>query len=86
MRPIELYKCAALTAICGLLLGILLRMPARPLTLNQMRTAHMSRADMRNSIPVVFIQDGSVSVDNLNDPMPVEVQNTVDAECTISGR
>jgi hypothetical protein len=77
---IEIYKCAILTAIAGLLGAILLHMPTQSLTLGQMHAAGMSRAEMRNRLPVVYVQDGTISVDNLDNPMPVEVENTVEVE------
>jgi hypothetical protein len=77
---IELYKCAVLTTIAALLLAILLHMPAQTLTLGQMRAAGMNRAEIRNRIPLVYVEDGKVTVDNLDEPLHVEVENTVEAE------
>lgn len=77
---VELYKCAILTAIAGLLVAILLRVPAQPITFGQMRAAGMSRAQIRNRVPVVCVEDGTVSVDKLDNPMPVEVENIVETE------
>jgi hypothetical protein len=77
---IELYRCAILTAIAGLLVAILLHMPTQPLTLGQMRAVGMSPAEIRNRVPLVYVEDGSISVDNLDNPLPVEVENTVEAQ------
>lgn len=80
MKWIEIYKCAILTAIAVLLVAILLRAPTQPPTLGQMRAAGLSRAEIRNRLPLVYVQDGTISVDNLDDPLHVEVENTVEAE------
>ena len=80
MKWIELYKCAILTAIAVLLAAILLRVPTQPPTLGQMRAAGLSHAEIRNRLPLVYVQDGTISVDNLDDPLHVEVENTVEAE------
>jgi hypothetical protein len=80
---VEIYKCAILTVIAVLLVGILWRMPAKPLTLGQMRAAKtngISKRDVMDGVPVVYVQDGSVNVDNLENPLPVQVENTVEAE------
>jgi hypothetical protein len=79
MNVLEIYKSAILTVIAGLLVAILVRMPARPLTLGQMHAVRMSRAEIANRVPVVYVQDGTISVD-LDNPLPVEVENTVEAE------
>jgi hypothetical protein len=34
----------------------------------------------QNRIPSVYVQDGKISVDNLENPLPVEVQNEVEVE------
>lgn len=77
---VELYKCAILTAIAGLLVAILLRVPPPPPTLGQMRKSGMSRAEFKNRLPLVYVQDGTITVDNLDNPLPVEVENTVETE------
>jgi hypothetical protein len=80
---VEIYKCAILTVIALLLGGILWRIPAKPLTLGQMRAARTNGTSKRNvmdGVAVVYVQDGSVNVDNLENPLPVQVENTVEAE------
>jgi hypothetical protein len=45
--------------------------------------------DWQNRIPLVYVQDGKISVDNLENPLPVEVQNEVEVEidqCTARQR
>jgi hypothetical protein len=77
---VELYKCVILTVIAGLLVAILLRLPSQPLTLGQMRAGRMNRVETMSRIPVVYVQDGTISLDNLDNPLPVEVENTVEAQ------
>ena len=72
----EIYKCAILTVIAGLLAAILWQMPPQPLTREKIRQAHMQ--GWQNKLPLVYVQDGSITVDN--DQIPVEVQNTVPVE------
>ena len=63
--------------------GILWRIPAKPLTLGQMRAARTNGTSKRNvmdGVAVVYVQDGSVNMDNLENPLPAQVENTVEAE------
>ena len=64
--------------IAILLAAILWRMPSRPLTMEQVRAAKMK--GWQNRIPLVYVGDGSVSVDNFENPPPVEVENEVEVE------
>ena len=80
---LETYKCAVLTVIAVLLAVILWRMPAQPITFGQMRTARTKGVPMKdvlNSIPLVYVDDGSITVDNFENPLPVEVENEVQVE------
>src|ERR1035441_301662 len=47
--------------------AILWRMPASPLTFGQMRTARTNGVPMKNilnRVPLVYVHDGSITVDN----------------------
>jgi hypothetical protein len=80
---LETYKCGVLTVIAILLAAILWQMPAKPLTFGQMRTARTNGVPMKDilsRVPLVYLHGGSITVDNLENPMPVEVENTVEAE------
>ena len=33
-----------------------------------------------DGVAVVYVQDGSVNMDNLENPLPAQVENTVEAE------
>ena len=79
----EVYKCVILTVIAGLLGAILWRMPTSSLTFGQMRAARTNGVPMKdllNRMPLVYVHDGSISVDNFENPLPVEVENTVEVE------
>lgn len=85
----EVYKCAILTVIAGLLGAILWRMPPKPLTMEQVRAARVkgTQKELMGRIPLVYVSDGSITVesgnitvDNLEDPLPVEVENEVQIE------
>jgi hypothetical protein len=81
---LETYKCAVLTVIAVLLAAILWHMPSKPLTLGQVRAAKAKGVpavrEIMNRVPLVYVQDGSISVDNFENPLPVEVQNQVEVE------
>ena len=36
--------------------------------------------DWQKRIPLAYVQDGKISVDSLENPLPVEVQNEVEVE------
>jgi len=68
-----------------LLAAIFWRMPSQPLTMERIRAAKIK--GWQNRIPLVYVSDGSITVesgnitvDNLEDPLPVEVQNEVQVE------
>jgi hypothetical protein len=75
---LEVYKCAVLTVIAVLLAAILWHLPSQPLTMEKVRAAKMK--GWQNRIPLVYVQDGNISVDNFDNPLPVEVQNEVEVE------
>jgi hypothetical protein len=75
---LEIYRCAILAVIAVLLAAILGRMPSQPLTMERVRAAKIK--GWQNRIPLVYVQDGNISVDNFENPLPVEVQNEVEVE------
>jgi hypothetical protein len=75
---LEIYRCAVLTVIAVLLAAILWRVPSQPLTMERVRADKMK--GWQNRIPLVYVQDGNISVDNFENPLPVEVQNEVEVE------
>ena len=64
---IDIYKCAILTVIAAILLGIFLRTPI-PFTVENLQSSAVAPSE----IPVIRIHGGSVSVSNT-----VDVQGTV---------
>jgi hypothetical protein len=44
------------------------------------RTNGVPMKDLLNRMPLVYVHDGSISVDNFENPLPVEVENTVEVE------
>lgn len=75
---LEIYRCSILTVIAALLAAILWHMPAPPLTMERVRAAKLK--GWQNRIPLVYVQDGNISVDDFENPLPVEVQNEVEVE------
>jgi hypothetical protein len=76
-NPTEVYKCAILTVIAGLIAAILWRMPPKPPTLEQLHTARLKNAQKTvvDRLPVVFVQGGSISVDDFENPLPIEIEH-----------
>jgi hypothetical protein len=76
---LEVYRCILLTVIAALLTAILWRMPTRLLTLGDAQRAVADKSENWESrIPLVGIKGGSITVDNFENPLPVEVQNEVE--------
>ena len=73
---VKIYKCAVLTVIALLLVGIWLNVPV-PFTPANLRSQRVGM----DQIPLVRVHDGSIEVDNTVD---VDVTNTVQVEGTVS--
>ena len=83
----EIYKCSILTVIAALLGAVLWRMPPKPVTLGQLRASNkgsasqrvrQKQAELTAQIPLSYVWDGSVTVEN--EELPVEVENEVELE------
>jgi hypothetical protein len=72
-RLLEIYKCAALTAIV-VILGTLLWRTPMPLTMERVRVQKIK--GWQNRVPLVYV-NGDVDV-SASPPLEVEVQNTVE--------
>ena len=75
---VETYKCAVLTMIAVLLAAILWQMPPKPLTFGQMRAARtkgVPMSDILNRIPLIYVHGGNISVDEFENPLPVEINH-----------
>jgi hypothetical protein len=78
-RLIEIYKCAALTAI-AVLLALLLWHTPMPLTMEKVRLQKIR--GWQNRIPLAYIGGGEVDV-TASTPLEVDVQEPVEITGTV---